>query len=249
MALLGHVSARNEPALRHGCSTPPSAPTTNARSPWPKPSSGPVLPSTHTAADHRRSAAAADWQRHPDDQGATGRRVLPAHPGPGSLRLRQHLRALPELPHRRRPSCPSWPPSAPTPPRSPPTPTPAAGAHEATRHRRLVERLDQLMNRTRHAVTDEPATGSNAPAGTCSPPAPPSPSTRSPPTPASAVPPSTGAPELRAVVEEHRRHGRDALTLTGLTVQIDQLRAGPGSRRRQGRRHEEQLRKLHRRAE
>jgi hypothetical protein len=32
-------------------------------------------------------------------------------------------------------------------------------------------------------------------------------------------------PELRAIVEEHRQRGRDALTLTGLQVQIDQLRA------------------------
>lgn len=32
-------------------------------------------------------------------------------------------------------------------------------------------------------------------------------------------------PELRAIVEEHRQRGREALTLTGLAVQVDQLRA------------------------
>lgn len=31
-------------------------------------------------------------------------------------------------------------------------------------------------------------------------------------------------PELRVLVEEHRQQARDALTLTGLAVQIDQLR-------------------------
>lgn len=54
-------------------------------------------------------------------------------------------------------------------------------------------------------------------------------------------------PELRAVVEEHRRHGRDALTLTGLTVQIDQLRATIEALAAKVRRHEEQLRHLNRR--
>ena len=32
--------------------------------------------------------------------------------------------------------------------------------------------------------------------------------------------------DLRAVIEEHRTHGQDASTLTGLAVQIDQLRRG-----------------------
>jgi len=31
-------------------------------------------------------------------------------------------------------------------------------------------------------------------------------------------------PELRAFIEEHRQRSRDAFTLTGLGVQIDQLR-------------------------
>ena len=53
-------------------------------------------------------------------------------------------------------------------------------------------------------------------------------------------------PELRAIVEEHRQHGRDALALTGLQVQIDQLRLGLEAVAAKTRRHEEQLRKLHR---
>ena len=42
----------------------------------------------------------AGWKRHPADQVQARRRLLPAHRRPGQLRLRQHLRALPQLPHR-----------------------------------------------------------------------------------------------------------------------------------------------------
>jgi hypothetical protein len=51
-------------------------------------------------------------------------------------------------------------------------------------------------------------------------------------------------PELRAIVEEHRQEGRDALTLTGLQVQIDQLRTALEAVAAKTRRHEEELRKL-----
>jgi hypothetical protein len=53
-------------------------------------------------------------------------------------------------------------------------------------------------------------------------------------------------PELRAVVEEHRRRGREALTLTGLQVQIDQLRATLEAVAANTRRHEEELRRIKR---
>lgn len=53
-------------------------------------------------------------------------------------------------------------------------------------------------------------------------------------------------PELRAIVEEHRQRGRDALTITGLQVQIDQLRASLEAVAAKTRRHEEELRKLRR---
>ena len=51
---------------------------------------------------------------------------------------------------------------------------------------------------------------------------------------------------LRAVVEEHRAHGRDASTLTGLTVQIDQLRRSLEALAAKVRRHEETIRRLER---
>ena len=54
-------------------------------------------------------------------------------------------------------------------------------------------------------------------------------------------------PELRAVIGEHRQHQHDALTLTGLAVQIDQLRQGLEALAAKVRRHEEQLRRLTRR--
>lgn len=54
-------------------------------------------------------------------------------------------------------------------------------------------------------------------------------------------------PELRAIVEEHRRAGRHALTLTGLQVQIDQLRATLEAVATNVRRHEEHLRRINRR--
>ena len=52
--------------------------------------------------------------------------------------------------------------------------------------------------------------------------------------------------DLRAVVEEHRARGRDASTLTGLAVQIDQLRRSLEAVAARVRRHEEKLRRLER---
>ena len=52
--------------------------------------------------------------------------------------------------------------------------------------------------------------------------------------------------DLRAVIDEHRARGRDATTLTGLTVQIDQLRRSLEAVAARVRRHEEQLRRLER---
>jgi hypothetical protein len=55
-------------------------------------------------------------------------------------------------------------------------------------------------------------------------------------------------PELRAVVEEHRTQNRQAHTLTGLVVELDQLRHGLEAVAAKVRRHEEVLRDLQRRA-
>ena len=52
--------------------------------------------------------------------------------------------------------------------------------------------------------------------------------------------------DLRAIVDEHRARGRDATTLTGLVVQIDQLRRGLEAVAAKVRHHEEQLRRLER---
>ena len=50
--------------------------------------------------------------------------------------------------------------------------------------------------------------------------------------------------DLRAVVDEHRAHGRDATTLTSLAVQIDQLRRSLEAVAAKVRRHEETIRRL-----
>ena len=53
-------------------------------------------------------------------------------------------------------------------------------------------------------------------------------------------------PELRAAVEEHRQTRRDALTLTDIATQVDQLRATLQALADKVRRHDEQLRRLQR---
>ena len=54
-------------------------------------------------------------------------------------------------------------------------------------------------------------------------------------------------PELRALIEEYRIRGREALTLTGVAIEIDQLRQGLEAVAARTRRHEELLRRLTRR--
>jgi AcrR family transcriptional regulator len=51
-------------------------------------------------------------------------------------------------------------------------------------------------------------------------------------------------PELHALVHEHRQRATDAFTLTGLTIQIDQLRHSLEAVAAKVRHHEELLRKL-----
>lgn len=53
-------------------------------------------------------------------------------------------------------------------------------------------------------------------------------------------------PELHAIVHEHRQRGQDALTLTGLAVQLDQLRQTLEAVAAKVRHHEELLRKVNR---
>jgi AcrR family transcriptional regulator len=53
-------------------------------------------------------------------------------------------------------------------------------------------------------------------------------------------------PELRAIVEEHRQASRDALTLSGLAIELDQIRTALEAVAAKVRQHEEELRKLRR---
>ena len=52
--------------------------------------------------------------------------------------------------------------------------------------------------------------------------------------------------DLRAVTEEHRARGQDASTLTGLAIQIDQLRRSLEADAAKVRSHEESIRRLER---
>ena len=52
--------------------------------------------------------------------------------------------------------------------------------------------------------------------------------------------------DLRAVIDEHRARGRDATALTGLAVQIDQLRRSLEAVAAKVRHHEETIRRLER---
>lgn len=54
-------------------------------------------------------------------------------------------------------------------------------------------------------------------------------------------------PELRALVEEHRLRSREALTLSSLAVEVDQLRRSLEAVAARVRHHEELLRRLTRR--
>ena len=51
-------------------------------------------------------------------------------------------------------------------------------------------------------------------------------------------------PELRALVEEHRAQAREAYTLTGLAIQIENLRRSLEAVAAKVRQHEEALRQL-----
>ncbi|HEU5421398.1 MAG TPA: DUF6262 family protein [Streptosporangiaceae bacterium] len=53
-------------------------------------------------------------------------------------------------------------------------------------------------------------------------------------------------PDLRAVIEEHRSRGQNASTLTGLAVQIEQMRRSLEAVAAKVRHHEETIRRLER---
>jgi hypothetical protein len=53
-------------------------------------------------------------------------------------------------------------------------------------------------------------------------------------------------PDLRAVIDEHRSQSQNASTLTGLTIQIEQMRRSLEAVAAKVRRHEETIRRLER---
>lgn len=53
--------------------------------------------------------------------------------------------------------------------------------------------------------------------------------------------------ELRSIIEEHRARNRDAYSLSGIVIELDQLRQGLEAVAAKVRRHEEVLRDLQRR--
>ena len=98
MALLGHVSA--EMSLRYGRLFDATVRDEYERAlTLAKAQLGPVLPGDRTQLP-LAAITGGTLARRAADQGPAGRRILPAHRRPGPLRLRQHLRALPELPLR-----------------------------------------------------------------------------------------------------------------------------------------------------
>ena len=244
MALLGHVSA--EMSLRYGRLF--DATVQSRIRTGPDRCQGPPRHAAHRPAQgpHTRCPMLdGRLERSARGQGPPRRRLLHPRPGPRPLRLRQHLRALPQLPHRHRlparagrttrrhrnprarrrsPRLDQRSRSAPPPHRTPRRPHPP-GADRMTapddRHRRVEDACAELV------LTGQPVTFDD-------------------------VAQRTGLgratlyrnPELRAVVEEHRARGREAHTLSGLATEIAHLRIAVEALAATVRRHEEELRRL-----
>ena len=247
MALLGHASA--EMSLRYGRLFDTDRPRRVRTGPRPRqdPSPHPLHRADQPAPDrhHRRRRL----EGHPADQVQAGRRVLPASPSPGRMHLRQHLRALPQLPrrgklpaspgrsarrrpgpgpgrpeqrldHRSRPA-----PQAHRPARHPDQPGPGQMKRTTSTSTSTLSRVDRACAQLRH--------NGNAVTFT-------------------AVAASTGLsrttlyrnPGLRAVIEDHRHRAAASGTLTGLTDELATLRTALDAVADRVRHHEEQLRKL-----
>jgi hypothetical protein len=217
--LLGHVTA--EMSLRYGRLFDATVRADYERAlVLTKGRLGPVLPSTPAVETDR------NWQEIARHQGAPGWRLLPADAGPGCLPLRQYMRTLPELSlradllaHPRYATCRYGSPGrrcrgarlgrrgrAPSPPdrASGPAHGPGPGIVRQTDLVKQVEQVCVELNTTGEDVTF------------------------------ATVAARTGSsrstlyrhPELRALIGEHRLRGREAVTLTGPAVEIDQLRQG-----------------------
>ena len=199
---------------------------------------------------HRRAHAAAGrhhrrrrLEGHPHHQVPPGRRVLPARARAGILRLRQHLRALPQLPHRHR--LPRRARRAegrhPEPGRrrrdprldrrshpAPPPPRPARQAHRPSQQpdtmtdiQRVRAACELLLADGRDVTFTAVAEHSGISRATC-----------------------YRNRDLRAIIETYRaRHG-DQLTLTGLADRIDNLTQALEAVAGKVRRQEAELRAL-----
>ena len=204
---------------------------------------GPVLPGERTqlpVAD----ITGGNWRDAPLHQSPPRRRVLPARRRPGPVRLRQHLRALPELPHRRQ---------------LPARPATAARRHRSPRRRRRRPRLGRRSRPppppprtarpahqpgrcqlTTHLTAVEAVCAELTAAG--------QPVTFAEVAARAQISRTTlyRRADLRAVIDEHSTRGHDATTLTSLTVQIDQMRRSLEAVAAKVRRHEETIRRLER---
>jgi site-specific recombinase XerD len=93
---LGEHEPALRPAFRHHRESGVRARARRRQGPPRLAADRPARRTHHTANDQRR------LERHASDQVTSRRRVLRPRTSPGAVRLRQHLRALPELPHRHR---------------------------------------------------------------------------------------------------------------------------------------------------
>ena len=232
MALLGHVSA--EMSLRYGRLFDATVRDEYERAlPWPRPSSARCCPDRPHPAAARRHHRRQDWRDAPLIKARLAGGYCLRAPAQGACayanicehcpNFRTDTSFLAVLAAQRADAAAlaadaehrGW-------------------AEEAARHRRLIDRLDLLIDRAAHQ--HEPTTPRRRVEAAC---AELLAAERTPIT-FDAVAARAGIgratlyrrPELRAVIEEHRQQARDALTLTGLRPDRPAPRH-PRSRRRQ----------------
>ena len=197
-------------------------------------------PQTHSTYRRRRLARGAGYQ------GPPGRGLLPAGTGPGGLSLRQHLRALSELPHRCRERLGALGPagrrrsparrrrsqgmgrgSRPSPPACRSPRRPARRGHGRMTSPETLARVERACAELVHDA--EPVTFAAV---------------------AERAEVSRTSlyrdDNLRAVVDEHRQRGREPRSLSGIVAEVGHLRTAVEALAERVRRHEEQLRRLDR---
>ena len=152
MALLGHMSA--EMSLRYGRLF-----DTTVRAEYERALDLAKQQATHTRAPAADQPAAGRHHRrrrlegHPAAQVPAGRRVLPTRTRPGRLRLRQHLRTLPQLPRRTQLTADPRRPTRRRRSTRRATPRQRGWIAEAERHHQLIARLDTLISEATSRMT------------------------------------------------------------------------------------------------